>query len=544
MLLPEYTSTLELEQDDPPLLGREGELARLRHLLRSSRVVLVVEERAGAGGLRLLREYAGRYASAGDLWLVDPARILGEAYPPVFGLAHTLKELGRGDEGVLVFDGLAPLLHASSTQLAPRAAEQVEVAAILGATLRRCPRVQVVVRCTHEEYLAAVPGTPLDMGWPVLELAPLDEAETVGVLEYVVLARWPDIPMGDAALAEAASLGARDPRLALPGAAVRILARCAERFVAGADSLSPLDVQRAVASQRRLAKAPPGRLGLSDRRRGLEWVMLPSEVMREVKELLGSVRARARLGEWGFDRELLGHASAALFYGEPGTGKSLTAEAVSRELGRPLCRVDAAGIISKWIGESEKQVQDAFAFARATGAVLLLDEADALLGRRGTSDSSGDRVANSVVDQLLQEIDTFEGVVILTTNMEHALDPALRRRMGFSVSFPMPAAATRARIWRRLLPAEAPLAADVNPAALGREFALSGRVIRNAIVRAATKAADPDRPGPARITMHLLRQAARAQLDRKATEEPAGFRVPTVKAPAARRVATAAVARK
>ncbi len=239
-------------------------------------------------------------------------------------------------------------------------------------------------------------------------------------------------------------------------------------------------------------------------------VVLPDDEMRQVRDVLGACRNHAFvMNRWGFGTRLsTGKGIIALFDGPPGTGKTLCAEVLANEIGRPLFRVNIPAVVSKWVGETEKHIQDVFARARASHAMLLFDEADALFSRRvSEANSSNDRYANMEVNLLLQEVERFDGVVILTTNLFGGLDDALKRRIGFRVTFPHPDAALRARIWQTLIPGRAPVGADVDFAALGRQFDIAGGNIKNAVLRAAYAAAEAGGP----IAMKHLVDAAGAE---------------------------------
>jgi SpoVK/Ycf46/Vps4 family AAA+-type ATPase len=223
----------------------------------------------------------------------------------------------------------------------------------------------------------------------------------------------------------------------------------------------------------------------------LDDIVLPPKVKEQVVELLAACRNHeAVMHGWGFGERLVtGRGIVALFDGPPGTGKTLCAEILGSELGLPVSRINIPSVVSKWVGETEQRLQDIFRRARATRTVLLFDEADALFGRRSSqAQSSNDRYANMEVNLLLQEIERYDGIVFLTTNLFGALDDALLRRIGFRISFSEPDAELRARIWETLMPKRAPLDDDVNLAALGKRFELAGGRIKNAVLRAAYRA--------------------------------------------------------
>lgn len=219
-------------------------------------------------------------------------------------------------------------------------------------------------------------------------------------------------------------------------------------------------------------------------------VVLPRVQSRQLEDILRHARHAARVHEtWGFARQP-GRmpALAALFAGPPGTGKTLAAEAIAGELALDLWRVDLSRVVSKWIGETEKNLRALFDQAEAAGAVLFFDEADALFGARTTPRDAQDRYANLEVAYLLQRIELFSGLAILATNMKDAIDPAFLRRFRFVVDFPFPEEAERLAIWRHAFPAEAPVT-DIRHDRLAR-LAVPGGTIRNIALHAAFRAAE------------------------------------------------------
>jgi SpoVK/Ycf46/Vps4 family AAA+-type ATPase len=184
----------------------------------------------------------------------------------------------------------------------------------------------------------------------------------------------------------------------------------------------------------------------------------------------------------------------ALFYGPPGTGKSMVAGLVARELGLDLYRVDLARIVSKWIGETEKNLAEVFDAAEDGQVVILFDEADSLFAKRTEVKSSVDRYANLEVNYLLQRLDTFEGVAVLTTNLEGSIDQAFKRRMSLRLHFPFPDEDMRVRLWAAHIPTATPIAGDFDFKDLAKRFPLSGGYIRNSTLRGAFLAAQENRP--------------------------------------------------
>ena len=249
-------------------------------------------------------------------------------------------------------------------------------------------------------------------------------------------------------------------------------------------------------------------------------LVLPQDQLDTVSELLARVRERRRVYEqWGFASKLgKGLGVAALLSGPPGTGKTMAASLIAKDLGLALYRVDLAQMVSKWIGETEKNLAAVFDAAESGHAVLLFDEADSLFGKRTEVKSSNDRYANLEVNYLLQRLETFTGICLLTTNHEHAIDEAFRRRLAFHLRFPVPDQSERAQLWRAMIPGDAPLAPASDFEALAERLELPGGLIRNAALRAAFLAADAGSP----ITMDHLWHAAVMEYEASGKIAPRG----------------------
>ncbi len=247
---------------------------------------------------------------------------------------------------------------------------------------------------------------------------------------------------------------------------------------------------------------------------GLDRLVLPEEQLGQIDEILRACRHREFvLTRWGFGRRLTtGRGLCILFDGPPGTGKTFTAELLANELRLPMYRVHIPNVVSKWVGETERNIARIFERARSARAALLFDEADSLFGRRtGSVQSANDRYANMEINLLLQEIERYDGVTFLTTNLYGNLDEALQRRIQFRVTFPFPEAAERAQIWEVLTPPEAPLDPDVDFEDLGRRYELAGGHIKNALLRAAYRARDDDSPIARRHLMDAAIAECKAQ---------------------------------
>jgi hypothetical protein len=220
-------------------------------------------------------------------------------------------------------------------------------------------------------------------------------------------------------------------------------------------------------------------------------LVLPEESLAQLRELCDWTLHRGRvLDEWGFGRRLIrGRGITALFAGASGTGKTLAAEVLAAELGLDLYRIDLAGVVSKYIGETEKNLDRIFTAAEAANAVLLFDEADALFGRRSQVRDAHDRYANIEISYLLQKMEEYEGLAVLATNLRDNLDAAFVRRLAFTISFPFPEEEERRRIWSVVWPDAVPLSDAVDFDELAALHRLSGGQIRNVALAAAYLAA-------------------------------------------------------
>jgi SpoVK/Ycf46/Vps4 family AAA+-type ATPase len=218
------------------------------------------------------------------------------------------------------------------------------------------------------------------------------------------------------------------------------------------------------------------------------------------------IRHRSRVAiELGFERHLpLGKGLVALFSGSSGTGKTFAAELLAGEQGVDLYKVDLSAVVSKYVGETEKNLERVFTEAERANALLFFDEADALFGKRGEVKEARDRWANLEINFLLQRIEEYPGIVILTTNLRQNIDEAFLRRIQVLVEFPFPDEDARLDIWRRLFPDEVGRPDDAVLRSLARRFRLPGGGIKNVVVDAAHRAAADAGDGPPRITRHHL----------------------------------------
>jgi hypothetical protein len=220
-------------------------------------------------------------------------------------------------------------------------------------------------------------------------------------------------------------------------------------------------------------------------------IALPPEKMRQLRSIAGRIQLRRRVhGEWGFGEKLSrGKGLNVLFTGSSGTGKTMAAEILARELSLELLQIDLSAVVSKYIGETEKNLSAIFREADQSQSMLFFDEADSLFGKRTEVKDAHDRYANIEVNYLLQRIEQYEGVVVLATNLQRNLDDAFLRRIQEVVDFPFPDIALRERIWRSHFPQRAPKGDDIDFGFLARQFKLSGGGIKNVVLSAAFLAA-------------------------------------------------------
>ncbi len=235
-------------------------------------------------------------------------------------------------------------------------------------------------------------------------------------------------------------------------------------------------------------------------------LVLPAETLDTLREIERMMQFRARVyDDWGFNRVVGGRQGLrVLFSGPPGTGKTLAASVIGRSLARDVYRIDLSRVLDKYIGETEKNLARLFDESEYAHVLLLFDEADSLFAGRTNVKSVHDRYANVQVNFLLQRIESFEGICILTTNFEENIDEAFKRRLQAWVRFPKPDRAAREDLWRQMIPEKAAVAPNLDFATLAGEFEFSGGHIKNAALRAAFAAAAEGRP----IGLAHLRAAA------------------------------------
>jgi ATPase family associated with various cellular activities (AAA) len=520
------------------LAGPEGDRARLRRLLTEGPLVrgglavvagegplfersLVIADRLWGAlhGHDAWPRRIGRVPVAGapaglDGWVDLPAvtRAVAALRTPA---ARTL--LVAGSDEVVALSRCAALARAAGvTLVAGRVllddAEGVALVVAHAAARRAVP--VLVVAATADGGPAAAPTLDLaGLPGPVLVCAPPGSARPAGQRPIIA------VPLGPIRAADRR----RAWRAALPELADQAPALAARHPV---DPAVTAEVAADVRDQRMLPGAGPGtrEVAAAIRNRAgmhlpagvqlatpaVSWdrLVLPPEPAAQLRDAVARLEhGPLVLDDWGFlDGARADRGVRLLLTGPPGTGKSLAAEVLATAADTDLLVVDVSRIVSKWIGETEKNLAAVFDAAERTQAVLLLDEADALFGARTEVTDAHDRYANLETAYLLQRLDRFDGLAVLATNLSHNIDPAFVRRMDFVVDIALPDEAARARLWRLYLPPCVALAGDVDLSAFARLYAVPGGWIRNAAVAAAFLAAPAG--GPIRAG-HLVRAMRR-----------------------------------
>ncbi|MCA9930650.1 MAG: ATP-binding protein, partial [Anaerolineales bacterium] len=241
-------------------------------------------------------------------------------------------------------------------------------------------------------------------------------------------------------------------------------------------------------------------------------LILPGDQITLLHEMVNTIRSRPLvLEEWGIGKKLAAGAGiTALFFGPPGTGKTMAAGIIAHELGLDLYKIDLSTMISKYIGETEKNLERIFTEAESSNAILFFDEADAIFGKRSEVKDAHDRYANIEISYLLQRMESYDGVTILATNLKANLDDAFTRRLQFAVDFPFPKAPDRLRIWQALLPPDVPHDPDLDMERMAEQFDIAGGNIRNILVNAAYLAATNGQV----VTMEHLLHGTRRELQK------------------------------
>jgi hypothetical protein len=465
-----------------------------------------------AGMARLVPAAAGNGASLGTeskvlerLALRDDSEapvlvVSGSSAPDAVGAALQVLHANRRD--VVVVD-LLVLRTAAAPQEAATALALMQ--AVLGCALVATPI----------DALADADGRPLDQ--PCAALRRLARSARPLLVAAATGMHWRDA-LGDVRAVEVPLPELDVPQrlavwrtlLSTHGAAVDedALLALADRFVLGPERIdSAVRHANDLARAEQAPKLVPAHLNAAARAVSVEgsaevvrpmrqqhaWndLVVPAEVQQRLRDLVHAVTLRPLVYDrWNFSQPGGGQRGIkAMFTGASGTGKTMAAAIVARELGLDLHRIELAAVMSKYIGETEKNLDRAFNAARRANAILFIDEADALLGKRSEVKDAHDRYANVEVAFLLQKMEDHAGVVIIATNLAHNIDAAFSRRMQFVVQFPLPDISSRERLWQAMFPAEAPRAPDLDIGFLARQFAFAGGDIRNIALEAAFRSA-------------------------------------------------------
>lgn len=500
-----------------PLLGAQGRLARRR---------LIVPAAAESGRPEMAQEFRASRAVVHHLMGLDPVLPRGvEWMAPLPGEAGPLADLaadgtktvlltGSGDCGrlealrALAFEERRPLLYARLDLREPGLAdilgdiallttlhdavvavagdepEGAEARAVMGEVARHLARspVPLFVLCEPQSLLWQVIGHASVVKVPFGEARP-SERERLWH-RAMAEAGFPAGPKTAADLAARFRLG--PARIAEAAAAARLLASREPGAGAQAARTHLFAAARDLSGHElaRLARRVPAVHSLAD-------LVLPDDTLERIVAVIGAIQHMDLVhSEWGLGAD--GRSAgglAILFQGPSGTGKTMTASVAAAEAGLDLYHINLSSIVSKYIGETEKNLETIFRAARRASAVLMFDEADAIFGKRSEVKDAHDRYANIETAYLLQRIEEHDGPVVLATNLAKNIDQAFARRLTYVIEFPRPNAAERARLWRRMLAPPVPVAADVDCEALALAFELTGGDIRKAALEAAYLAA-------------------------------------------------------
>ncbi len=469
----------------PNALQRAAELARQTPLM-----LITLEGPYGSGKLDAARTLSA--ALGKPLLMADMQQALGHSQPLETTFALLLREAALQQSALY-------LAHFERLLADPTAAHVMALRQALKSSAG-CEPTLIVIG-TEAAWQAQPPWAESTLLH--FKLDPPGYAQRMQTWERALHAQPRAAPDGDALRAVAG-------KYALSNGQIEDAARMAEQLAAlrGADAPIDADDLRAAAGAQsnqglqRIAQKVTPVYGWDD-------IVLPPSPMRQLREAYSTLKQRqVVLAEWGFERKMaLGKGTAILFAGPSGTGKTMAAQILAHELGLDLYKVDLSTLVSKYIGETEKNLSQIFKEAQTSNAILFFDEADALFGKRSEVKDAHDRYANIEVAYLLQRVEEYDGAVILASNLNQNMDDAFRRRLRHLIEFPFPDAEHRERIWRAAFPAQAPLEAELDFTFLARQFELSGGNIRNAAFAAALIAAQEGKPiGMQHLALAVLRE--------------------------------------
>jgi hypothetical protein len=448
-------------------------------------------------GLAMPLRAASRLAPSHDALATRMARALRDAVPPplveIVGADH--------DTRVALAAGIAALLERALLRIAPTGAIGPHERNELTVRVKRVGLLTgtSVLVCGEGRELDPILDALADAPTPVFAVLSDPAVPTrTGAWRIVVEAasEAEQRALVDAALADAEDA----PRAA--ALAPRVVDQLARAVRAASGPLPGEAILEACRRETRAQLEPLARR--IEPRADWDDLVVPADTRHLLRTIVSHVRHRATVyDDWGFAaKSARGLGISALFDGPSGAGKTMAAEVLAGDLDVDLYHIDLASVVSKYIGETEKNLARLFDAAEGSGAILLFDEADALFGKRSEVRDSHDRYANIEVSYLLQRMESYRGLAILTTNLKSALDTAFVRRIRFIVPFPFPDAASRAEIWRRVFPRDTPLGA-IEPERLA-QLNIAGGHIRNIAVAAAFLAVER---GEAVTMQHVLESA-------------------------------------
>jgi hypothetical protein len=448
----------------------------------------------------LIYLHGGRHSDA-DAAVRGAARVLG--LPVLTVDAELVSESSTDFEDALFFVLREGLLSQAAVYLRniDRAFEPPTAASRARALVRWVAEMGTIVFASgNDAWRWPLPSSPV-----VLRIV---ELEPDGAVEQVHA--WNALSKGDFTHAELHHLVSLHP---LPVAAIRDVWKLAHALAGGVDDGTKPTVDHVRQACRAFAGAPASALARRiDARHRWDDLILPDPQLEQLAAICSQAKhASVVYGAWCFERRLsLGRGLNALFTGEPGTGKTMAAEVIATDLGVDLLKIDLSQIVSKYIGETEKNLRQLFDQAASANAILFFDEADALLGKRSDVKDAHDRYANTETAYLLQKMEEYPGITILATNLRQNIDAAFTRRMRFIVDFPFPEEEYRLKIWQSVWPSETPLGPDVDLALLARQCRLAGGAIRNVALAAAFLAAEQQQP----VSMRHLMRATKRELQK------------------------------
>ncbi len=430
---------------------------------------------------------------------------------------------GSGLGGVLEFEPgrLRDVAGAEAVSRAGREAALQRAALLIGLDAAETP--------VRDQVLALIGGTaaPLTLlaseGGGIAFAGPL--LHVPGLDHEARLDRWRAAVADVNCSADAAELDALAGKFRLGADAIASAVRTALGRAIARDPSAPVISREDLYAGARAQSAPILGTLASKIAPHYVWddIVLEDDPLEQLREFCGMIEHRHLVYDtWGFDKKLaMGKGVIALFAGQSGTGKTMAADVIAGQLGLDLYKIDLSGVVSKYIGETEKNIGAIFRDAESSNAILFFDEADALFGKRSEVRDAHDRYANIETAYLLQRMEEYSGAVVLSTNLKMNLDEAFLRRMHFVIDFPMPEEPYRLRIWQSTIPPQLPLAADIDLPFLARQFKISGGNIRNIVLAGAFLAAQEGGPLGMR---HLIRATRREfqKLGRMVTEAEFG----------------------